>query len=42
MMQLDDLLSRYFCDTDVSSVSTDTLASGIERCLVDLGLEQDR
>lgn len=42
MMQLDDLLSRYFYDTDVSSVSPDTLASGIERCLVDLGLEQDR
>lgn len=42
MMQLDDLLFRYFYDTDVASVSPDTLASGIERCLVDLGLEQDR
>ena len=41
-MQLDDLLSRYFYDTDVSSVTPDTLATGIERCLVDLGLEQDR
>lgn len=41
-MQLDDLLRRYFSDTDVSSVNPDTLASGIERCLVDLGLEKDR
>ncbi|MXP15760.1 hypothetical protein GRI44_13470 [Altererythrobacter confluentis] len=41
-MQLDDLLSRYFYDTDVSSFTPDTLATGTERCLVDLGLEQDR
>jgi hypothetical protein len=42
MMHLDDLLTRYFHDTDLSCVSPDVLASGIEHCLVDLGLEQDR
>ncbi|QZD90521.1 hypothetical protein K3148_03775 [Qipengyuania aurantiaca] len=41
-MQLDDLLRRYFASTDLSQVTPDTLASGIERCLVDFGLEQDR
>ncbi len=41
-MDLDTLLSRYFGNTDVSSVSTDVLVSGIERCQADLGLEQDR
>lgn len=41
-MQLDDLLQRYFASTDLSLVAPDTLASGIEQCLVDLGLEQDR
>lgn len=41
-MQLDDLLQRYFASSDLSEVAPDTLASGIERCLVDLGLEQDR
>jgi hypothetical protein len=42
MMHLDDLLTRYFHDTDLSRVSPDVLASGIEHCLVNLGLEQDR
>lgn len=41
-MDLDTLLLHYFGDIDVSSVSTDVLASGIERCQIDLGLEQDR
>ena len=41
-MQLDDLLQRYFASTDLSLVAPDTLASGIEHCLVDFGLEQDR
>lgn len=41
-MQLDDLLQRYFASTDLSEVAPDTLAAGIEQCLVDLGLEQER
>ena len=41
-MELDDLLQRYFHHADLSSLGSDALASGIERCLVDLGLEQDR
>lgn len=41
-MDLDDLLRRYFATSDISEVSPDALASGIERCQVDLGLEQDR
>jgi hypothetical protein len=35
-------LTCYFHDKDLSRVSPDVLASGIEHCLVDLGLEQDR
>ena len=41
-MQLDDLLQRYFATTDLSGVSPDTFAAGIEHCRVDLGLEEDR
>ena len=41
-MDLDDLLRRYFSSTDSATVSPDVLASGLERCQVDLGLEQDR
>lgn len=41
-MDLDGLLIRYFNATDLCRVSPDVLASGIEHCLVDLGLEQDR
>ena len=41
-MDFDDLLRRYFHATDLLSVNPDTLALGVERCLVDLGLEQDR
>ena len=42
LMQLDDLLQRYFATTDLSGVSPDTFAAGIEHCRVDLGLEKDR
>jgi len=42
VMQLDDLLQRYFATTDLSGVAPDTLAAGIEHCRVDLGLEKDR
>ncbi|WP_324828100.1 hypothetical protein [Qipengyuania zhejiangensis] len=41
-MDLDDLLRRYFAISDIATLSPDALASGIERCQVDLGLEQDR
>ena len=33
---------RYFGTADPGAVGAETLASGIERCQVDLGLEQDR
>lgn len=42
VMQLDDLLQRYFATTDLSGVAPDTLSAGIEHCRVDLGLEEDR
>ena len=41
-MNLDTLLVRYFRTADLGMVGAETLASGIERCQVDLGLEQDR
>lgn len=41
-MDLDTLLIRYFGTADPGAVGAETLASGIERCQVDLGLEQDR
>jgi hypothetical protein len=41
-MDLDDLLRRYLSSTDIATVSPDVLASGLERCHVDLGLEQER
>ena len=42
VMQLDDLLQRYFATTDLSGVAPDTLSAGIDHCRVDLGLEEDR
>ncbi|BBC74187.1 conserved hypothetical protein [Altererythrobacter sp. B11] len=41
-MQFDDQLRRYFATTDLSAVSPDALAAGIERMHVDLGMEKDR
>ena len=41
LMQLDDLLQRYFATTDLTGVAPDTLSAGIEHCRVDLGLEED-
>lgn len=40
-MDLDTLLVRYFRTANLGMVGAETLASGIERCQVDLGLEQD-
>ena len=42
VMQLDDLLLRYFASTNLAEIAPDTLAAGIEHCRVDLGLQQDR
>jgi len=41
-MNLDDLLQRYFGTSDVASVSPAMQEVGVERLLVDLGLETDR
>lgn len=41
-MLLDDFLQRYFATTELSAVSPNAMASGIGRCRVDLGLEEDR
>ena len=41
-MDLDDLLHRYFATSEISQLSPDALAAGIERCQVELGLEKDR
>lgn len=41
-MDLDNLLFRYFATSDLAAVTPDALTSGLERCQVDLGLEQDR
>lgn len=41
-MDLDDLLRRYFGTSELADVSPDVQAAGIERILVDFGLEQDR
>ena len=40
-MDLDDLLRRYFGTSEISDVSPGAQSAGIERMLVDLGLEQD-
>lgn len=39
-MDFDDQLRRYFATEDLATVSPDVLASGIERMLVDFGLER--
>jgi len=41
-MQLDDLFRRYFATDDPASIGPAALEAGIERCLVDFGLEKDR
>ena len=41
-MDFDDQLRRYFGTTDLASLAPDTLAGGIDRMRVELGLEQDR
>lgn len=41
-MDFNDQLLRYFATTELSEISSDTLAAGIDRMLVDLGMEKDR
>jgi hypothetical protein len=41
-MDFDDLLRRYFGTSDISAVTPAVQASGVERMLVDFGLEKDR
>lgn len=41
-MDLDDQFRRYFGSPDIASVPPSALASGIERMLVDFGMERDR
>lgn len=41
-MDLDDLLRNYFGTCDIGAIPSPALAAGIERMLVDLGLENDR
>lgn len=41
-MDFDDLLRRYFGTSDISAVTPAVQSAGIERMLVDFGLERDR
>jgi hypothetical protein len=41
-MNFDDQLRRYFGTSELEALTPATLASGIERMKVDLGLEKDR
>jgi len=41
-MDFDDQLRRYFATADLAEISPDALKAGVERMLVDLGMEQDR
>ncbi|OCC22404.1 hypothetical protein MB02_17085 [Croceicoccus estronivorus] len=41
-MDFDDQLRRYFGADDISAISPDGLAAGIERMRVDFGMEKDR
>lgn len=41
-MNFDDQLHRYFGVRDLGTLSPDAIAAGVERMLVDFGLEMDR
>ncbi|HEY0313849.1 MAG TPA: hypothetical protein VGC56_15330 [Allosphingosinicella sp.] len=41
-MDLEDQLRRYFGTADPTQIASAALPAGIERMLVDLGLEKDR
>ena len=42
MMDMENLLQRYFGATDLGQVQVDAIPMATERMLVDLGLEKDR
>lgn len=41
-MELDDQLRRYFGTDDLAAVTPAAMEAGVERMLVDFGLEKDR
>lgn len=41
-MDFDDLLRRYFGTADIAAVTPAAQAAGVERMLVDFGLERDQ
>ncbi|MCB2048050.1 MAG: hypothetical protein KDE32_07460 [Novosphingobium sp.] len=41
-MEFDDQMRRFFGTDDLASVSTEAMASGIERMRVEFGLETDK
>lgn len=41
-MELDDQLRRYFGSDDFAAITSAAMEAGIEKMLVDLGLEKDR
>jgi len=41
-MEMQDLLQRYFGTPDLANVDPAAMPAGIDRMLVDLGLERDR
>lgn len=41
-MDFDDLLRRYFGTSEMLGITPDAQSAGIERMLVDFGLERDR
>lgn len=41
-MDFDDQLRRYFATADLAEISPDALKAGVEKMLVDLGMEKDR
>lgn len=41
-MDLDDQLRRFFGTADINALTPAAMAGGIERMLVELGLEKDR
>lgn len=41
-MNFDDQLQRYFGTSDLAAITPDNMMGGVERMLVDFGLEKDR
>ncbi len=41
-MDMQDMLQRYFGTSDLSAVGPEAVPAGVDRMLVDFGLEEDR